>query len=742
MTNRLLQEISKYLILHVSDCIFNCLKFVIVTIQFNSIYLASSVNLSWTEPSDNGGSSITGYFIEKRDYDLKGWFDVFLTTSDEKSSKVDNLFKGKRYSFRVSAENKFGRSEPIELAEPIIAKDPYDVPDKPINVVIKDITASNCIVNFEPPLNNGGSPIIGYIVERKQVQGTRWLRINREPIADTNILCDDLIEGLEYEVRVIAVNKAGESEPSEASKPFIAKNPFSKPGPPENLRIGEVTKSSIELLWSEPLNNGGAPIITYVVEKRSSKQIKWTPCDYDERSNKCHFNVEQLREGYEYEFRVAAKNKAGVGDFTHPTQPVVAKIKIVGNKPIILEPLKTTSVPLGLTAKLIVKYKASPVPEVKWYFNDRLINLNNDIVNIVDKETIELTIPSASVNHIGTYRVVLSNPLGEAECEGKLVVLKKPTISYDEKLNKNIEVVANEQNLHISCDISGYPKPAVTWLRAGLSIAEDGRARVDAGETYTIMHINKMKREEQGVYTLILENEAGKATAEFNVVGLFVPSPPLKLTVEDITGKSCKIKWNAPVDDGGTPITSYVVEKRDVKHVAYTRLDKTALLEFYADKLQKDQKYFFRVFAENKVGLSEPCELGEPMESKSKFSVPSAPQSLKVSNISKSSCFVSWSVPTSNGGLSIIGYFVERKCGSKWIRLNKTPVARVTYDVTDLQESNEYEFRVCAVNEEGESPFSKTSEMIIARNQFSKPEAPIFVETQNITKNSCLLLWR
>jgi hypothetical protein len=114
----------------------------------------------------------------------------------------------------------------------------------------------------------------------------------------------------------------------------------------DQIRIGEVTKSSIELFWSVPLNNGCAPIVSYVIEKRSSKQIHWTPCDYDEHSTKCHFVVNQYRECYEYEFRLAAKNKAGVGDFTAPTQPFVAKDKILGNKPLILEPLKTTTVPL------------------------------------------------------------------------------------------------------------------------------------------------------------------------------------------------------------------------------------------------------------------------------------------------------------------------------------------------------------------------------------------------------------
>lgn len=37
-----------------------------------------------------------------------------------------------------------------------------------------------------------------------------------------------LIEGSEYQFRVIAVNKAGQSEPGEASKNFIAKRRFRK----------------------------------------------------------------------------------------------------------------------------------------------------------------------------------------------------------------------------------------------------------------------------------------------------------------------------------------------------------------------------------------------------------------------------------------------------------------------------------------------------------------------------------
>jgi hypothetical protein len=46
------------------------------------------------------------------------------------------------------------------------------------------------------------------------------------------------------------------------------------------------------------------------------------------------------------------------------------------------------------------------------------------------------------------------------------------------------------------------------------------------------------------------------------------PEGPLKIS--DIHKEGCNLKWNAPEDDGGSPIEHYVVEKMDTetgKHV-------------------------------------------------------------------------------------------------------------------------------------------------------------------------------
>lgn len=89
------------------------------------------------------------------------------------------------------------------------------------------------------------------------------------------------------------------------------------------------------------------------------------------------------------------------------------------------------------------------------------------------------------------------------------------------------------------------------------------------------------------------------------------PSPPGgPLEVTDIHKEGCTLHWNKPKDDGGLPITGYLVEKMDSttgKWVPAGFVDPTKL-EHKIIGLEPNRKYHFRVKALNEEGESEPLD--------------------------------------------------------------------------------------------------------------------------------------
>lgn len=86
---------------------------------------ANHVKVKWDSPEDNGGTDITGYVLEKMDLDTGRWIPAGEVGPHEKTFTFPGLTPKKKYKFRVKAVNKEGESEPLEVEEAILAKNPY-----------------------------------------------------------------------------------------------------------------------------------------------------------------------------------------------------------------------------------------------------------------------------------------------------------------------------------------------------------------------------------------------------------------------------------------------------------------------------------------------------------------------------------------------------------------------------------------------------------------------------------------
>ena len=134
---------------------------------------------------------------------------------------MTGLQEGTEYEFRVSAENKAGVGKPSNSAS--IKISPPSAPGKPD---VSNVTDKAATVSWSIPESDGGSKILGYIIEKCDTSRDRWVRVNRILVKETTLRVEELTVKTKYQFRVSAENKAGTGPASEPSDVVEAKLPY------------------------------------------------------------------------------------------------------------------------------------------------------------------------------------------------------------------------------------------------------------------------------------------------------------------------------------------------------------------------------------------------------------------------------------------------------------------------------------------------------------------------------------
>ena len=123
-----------------------------------------------------------------------------------------------------------------------------------------------------------------------------------------------------------------------------------------------------------------------------------------------------------------------------------------------------------------------------------------------------------------------------------------------------------------------------------------------------------------GRYTIKLVCEAGTFEASANVNVLDVPSKPRHMHVDEVRAEHVKLSWAPPEDDGGTPITSYLVRYMDIDSGEWVTACTTQTPSATASGLKPGHLYMFEISAINKEGQSEPLFTGDPILAENPYS--------------------------------------------------------------------------------------------------------------------------
>uniref|UniRef100_A0A8C2F8Y0 Myomesin-1 n=1 Tax=Cyprinus carpio TaxID=7962 RepID=A0A8C2F8Y0_CYPCA len=477
-------------------------------------------------------------------------------------------------------------------------------PGAPLDVHSLDANKDYVIVSWKQPAVDGGSPILGYFVDRCEVGVTHWVQCNDTPVKFARFPVTGLVEGRSYVFRVRAVNKVGMSHPSRVSEPVAAMDPADRtrkgtsapwtgqiivteeepvegvvPGRPRDLSVIEATKNYVVLSWKPPGDKGHEGVM-YYVEKCVSGTDSWQRVNTEIPVRSPRFALFDLAEGKSYRFRVRCCNSAGVGEPSEPTEATT-----VGDK---------------------------------------------------------LDIPSAPGRVVPTRNTDTS-----------VVVSWEASRDAKELVGYYIESSISGSNAWEPCN--NKPVKGTRFICHGLTTGESYVFRVRAVNAAGISEFSQ-------------ESEAIKVKAAIGGGILHAsPTPPYGITVLECVRDSMVLAWKQPTFIGGADITGYFVDYREVIggvpgkwHEA--NIKAVSERAYRVSELKENMLYQFQVRAANMAGVGIPSLPSETFKCEEwTIAVPGPPHDLQVQEVRKDSLVLLWKPPVYQGRDAVNGYYIDIK---------------------------------------------------------------------------------
>uniref|UniRef100_A0A672QCI1 Titin n=1 Tax=Sinocyclocheilus grahami TaxID=75366 RepID=A0A672QCI1_SINGR len=769
-------------------------------VRFDEITV-SSITLSWDFPKYTGGCPISNYIVQKRDTTSTTWENVAISLA-RTTLKVVRLKTGAEFQFRIIAQNMYGKSYALDSST-VVAQYPYREPGPPGTPFVSCLSKDHMVVEWNEPVSDGGSTIIGYHLERKERNSIIWSKINKTLIQETRFKTSPLEESVEYEFRVYAENIVGIGRCSKISEGFVARDPCDPPGTPEAVHV---TKNAITIQWTKPEYDGGSVITGYTVEKRDLPEGRWMKASFT-NVIETNFTVTGLTEGAKYDLRVIAKNAVGtiskpsynsgpiaaldevdppkfsidpeytqtlikrdlpegrwmkasftnvietnftvtgltegakydlrviaknaVGTISKPSYnsgPIAALDEVDPPKfSIDPEYTQTLIVNVGDTFKLDADVHGKPLPAIQWFKNDKELEntIRCDIRNTDNRALI--IVKDAVRQDGGNYTLQLTNVAGSQTVQFHVKVLDKPG-PPEGPLHVTGIVVRAGGSVRINVPFKGRPIPDIKWTKDEGELSE--KTVLEKGINFTQLSIDSCDRRDSGKYTVTLQNSSGSVSEFVAVKVLDTPGAPLNLVVKDIKKDSVTLVWEPPLIDGGAKIKNYIVDKRESTRKAYANITtKCSKTTYKVEDLAEGAMYYFRVMAENEYGV------GLPVETKTASKASEVPQpvgKVMLTDVTKVSASLAWEKPEHDGGSRIAGYLIEMqpKGTDKWDVAANVKTCEGT--VTGLTGGQEYLFHVLAYNEKGKSEPKTLAAPVIANDLTIEPSLKLQFNTYSV----------
>lgn len=171
----------------------------------------------------------------------------------------------------------------------------------------------------------------------------------------------------------------------------------------------------------------------------------------------------------------------------------------------------------------------------------------------------------------------------------------------------NTVYVRAGSNLKCEIPLTGRPLPKVSLSKDNVLLKSTMRFNSEVTPDSIKVTLRESIAGDSGRYDIIASNSNGTTTSFLNIVVLDRPSAPIgPVQMFDITEDSVSLEWLPPAYEGGSPITNYVILKKEVTSANWVEVSSAvARCTMKIMKLTTGLAYQFRVRAENKYGISE-----------------------------------------------------------------------------------------------------------------------------------------
>uniref|UniRef100_A0A803K8E4 non-specific serine/threonine protein kinase n=1 Tax=Xenopus tropicalis TaxID=8364 RepID=A0A803K8E4_XENTR len=349
----------------------------------------------------------------------------------------------------------------------------------PTNPMVKDKTETSATLVWSPPPMDRPVPIDGYIVERKKLGATTWLRCHETtnvPVPEFTM--NNVLDEGSYQFRVSAVNSYGQSPYLEFPGTLHLEPVPSVKTPlrPAEVTLGGEATFTIDL---STVSSGVWLINGKIIQNSERYSIR--------RMKNTHTLIIQnvTQADHETEVKFTSNGIESSSKLRVKALPQFTNSKKVNDVKVVA----------GEQAEFISETSEENV-KVLWYKDNKEIRHSKKFLVEVKGKQHKLLVTAVKKEDEGTYSCKTGN---DSVVFTLKVTEHEPVFSNQEKVQKEVQATLTE-SATLSCEVS-QAKTEVKWYKDGKLITSSKRVKVESEGRSRRLVVEQLEKKDAGEYS-------------------------------------------------------------------------------------------------------------------------------------------------------------------------------------------------------------------------------------------------